>query len=203
MQPFAARTPYTTHVNTYPSFVPLPCLEEHRIPRDKTKPKPWFSSLLYTRSRQAVPPLHLDRSVYPAELSAPSSLWASDQFTTPDPCPSTGCLAVPDHHLGQTPSASTAPNARSSGFPEYFIYSPPHFFVSSRLVVLAFLSISSSCMLLFRVSTPPERRRSSSVPVLTRLSPLSITLFTLYRSIVHPLSSLFILNCANLSWKLS
>jgi len=55
-------------------------------------------------------------------------------------------LAVPDHHLEQTPSAST--NARGSGFPEYFIYSPPRFFLFALLDLVALpfsLSLHLAC----------------------------------------------------------
>lgn len=173
-----------------------------------------FPSLLYTRSRQAVPPLlRLDRSVYPAELSTPRSLWASDQFSSLylslSLSPSTGAPGGSRPPLGADTLGIHDRTPGASGFLNIlFTRHPPRFFLPDFLSPrgraaspLSLLSLHLACcffMSRLRLSIDA----SSSAPVLTRLSLTSIALpsFMPPSYIVRPLLPLFTLNRANLSW---
>lgn len=153
--PPTTRTPHTTHVSVgartrprvaqYPLPLPLtlahslprsfslsftPRAEPHRIPRDKTKPGrvPSFIRGRGAASGSSAP--RLDRSVYPAKLSAPPSLRAFDQFSTllHPPLPSSSSTTPARRFPTTTWSRHPSIHDRTpggSGLPEYFIYSPP------------------------------------------------------------------------------
>lgn len=91
-----------------PLFRSHPCLRQRRIPRDKTKPEPCsLPSFIRGRGERFlrsvwtgpfIPPNFQPRRVY----GRPTSSQPPPGSLSPP-----GRLAVPDHHLEQTPSAST------------------------------------------------------------------------------------------------
>lgn len=114
-----------------PSRSPSP-LVPNRIESHGIKPSPGaFPPLYAVAERRAVPPpLRLDRSVYPAKLSAPPSLRAFDQFSTllHPPLPSSSSTTPARRFPTTTWSRHPSIHDRTpggSGLPEYFIYSPP------------------------------------------------------------------------------
>lgn len=159
-------------MNTSPSFPSLSLLSlslavsgnSENLPRDKTKPGPAlrrFYPLLYTRSRRAVPPLRLDQTVYPAELSASPSLQyvraAPNSPSVPFPHPT---LPVPDHHLEQTPPGI---HDQTPGAPSFlnilFTRRPLLPLCLLEFRCTTFRSVSSSrAFLSFSVTAPPEHR---------------------------------------------
>lgn len=154
-----------------------------------------FSSLLYTRSWQAVPPLRLDQSVYPAELSAPPSLWASDQFPTPNPSPTHWAPSGSRPPLGADTLGIHDRTPGAPGFLNILFTRHPASSSSPPRVSLRCLSLY-----LFILHAPFSRLRLRlSIDILLPLqfeAALSSsdrpTLFILHRPIVRPLSSLFL-----------
>lgn len=129
-----------------PLFRPSPASGQRRIPRDKTKPGP-CSLLSFIRGRGS---------------SAPSGPVRLSRRTF-SPTESMGVRPVPQIPLSLLPSGAwrfptttwsrhprhPRPNARGSGFPEYFIYSPPRFFLfallESRCTTFISLSLHLAC----------------------------------------------------------
>lgn len=132
---------------TYPSFVS--CLGQRRVPRDKTKPGPCsLSSFIRGRGEQFlrsvwtgpfIPPNFQPRRVYgrPNQFPTPCLPPGAWRFQT------TTWIRHPRH---------PRPNARGSGLPEYFIYSPPGFFLFASLSLIA-LPFSLSLHLVCRFFT--------------------------------------------------